>query len=261
MAKTDADNGLPGIGSWLVEMLRITCFPTDTGTIDVAEWWTKALGEAPESTTMKPKEGAQLCEGPLGTWRLRVSMQPGRVDWTFAPGVSDQSLELLIPALSPFPKASEEFLAVADKWFAAEACPQIRRLAFGANLLQSVESGPDGYRLASKYLKRSVKIDAEGSRDLLYRINRRKPSALSMPGLEINRLTTWSVVVLKHVAMMVEGEQASAMPVAKEYALRLELDINTTQEFRGPFGQPDLAVVLRELVDCAEDVGASGDIP
>jgi hypothetical protein len=150
------------------------------------------------------------------------------------------------------------FIGPMRQWLEA-TCPETKRLAFGALLNLDVGSREEGYRRLSDYLDFDVNPE---SFDFLYRINRKRRSEV-VPGLVINRLTTWSVgfrqretltIPLAGGAVESEGGHAA-------YHCRLELDINSAPEFGGPLPHNRLADLLDEMQRWSLEIVRDGDIP
>jgi len=131
-------------------------------------------------------------------------------------------------------------------------------------LLHEVSTRADGYNLIGKYLHQ-VKIDAEGSSDFLYMINRPRPSRV-LPESKINRLSKWSVANLQSINMQFQlatdtPVSIHASPPLEQYdACRLELDISTPGERGDPIPSNMLEKVLGELIELSLEIASDGDI-
>ena len=165
-----------------------------------------------------------------------------------------------VVSVGPFPESSNLFLETMFRWFDVDDCPNAKRLGFGAFLVQPVESKEDGYRLIASYLPH-VELDPSGSSEFLYQINRPRESRTGITGLKINRLSKWSVLVQTRALISVGPEGVSQDISPSKHAGRLELDINTRQDFDGTFARAALSEVFRELVDLGAEMASDGDIP
>ena len=147
-----------------------------------------------------------------------------------------------------------------QKWL--EKSPPLNRLAFGAILLSPAESVPEAYRALDKLLP-SVDIDPDRTRDLIYRINRRRSSRCGIEGLEVNRLSTWGAVTVStvEVELSIEGSKKVRQSQTSQYACRLEIDINTALGFGGELDKAILPALFDELVDLGSEIITEGDIP
>jgi len=256
----DRTEGCPQVSKWLAESLRLTCFPVPAPAPDPSRWWTDVVGEEPASTTTRLRGALRIFEGPLARCTLRLSAQPPRVDWELLPPApQDPENSLIPPTIGPFAEVLADFGRLAERWFASGAYPRASRLALGATLHYPVESREGGYALAAHYLSRSVQVDPR-SRELLYRINRRRASS-GMAGLELNRLNTWTVMLFTQVASLSGGRRESAFPLVETSTLRLEMDVNTSADYVGEFTSDNSGVVFKELAALALEIAEKGDIP
>jgi len=257
--------GSVAANNWLARGMRVTCFCAPQRSIDAASWWASVTGGEPDSSTVRPKIGAQVHEGALGEWRLALSVLPGRIDWRLsAPGPkSPESLDAsLPPTCGPFPRAGQELLALAKRWSGLEDCPPSTRLAVGAELVQPVPDKAEGYRLATRYLGATMKIDPEGSSDLLYRINRSRACSIGDDTIPVNRLSTWSILRVTGQAVLdVTGRELGRVFTSTAFALSLELDINTGPEFSGELPAALFGEALDTLFDLATEIAVKGDVP
>jgi len=251
---------LPALDAWLVESLRLTCFPAPDSVIEPSGWWAGVTGGEPESTTLKVKGAVQVHEGHLEQGRMRLTVQPPRIDWELIFPAPEEPETFTLPTIGPYPDVAGVLSKLAAKWFALASCPRPARLAFAGTLLQPVEDREHGYELAAKYLRDRVYIDAKGSRDLIYRINRPRLSTSGITGLEINRLNTWAVMVVSKIATVSGDKARRTFPMGQAFALRLELDVNTSAEFDGQFTQEQTPQVFQELLALGQEIAAAGDI-
>jgi hypothetical protein len=99
-----------------------------------------------------------------------------------------------------------------------------------------------------------------GCSDLLYQINRPRPSMLG-GGLTINRLSKWSAAALQVVQIdATRTPGASVRPIAEFLTAQLELDISTVPGERLPSRPSELSEVYEELVDLGLEIAPKGDI-
>jgi len=149
---------------------------------------------------------------------------------------------------------------MVSQWFSLPSCPPLRRFAFGAVLFQFVEDREDGYRQISAYLP-AVKLDAKGSSDFSYQINRPRDSRSGVPGLQVNRLCRWSVAQLMHAQVSLSDAGVQKTELGSHFACRLEMDINTSAEFRGELSPEQSKIVFGELLELGAEIAQQGDIP
>ena len=188
-----AKNGMVAeITDWRAESLRATAFYNTNETVsDAAQVWEAVTGRSPESVSSRPRESVNLAEGNFENNNLVVSRQPDRVDLILRaiPPRPNVPIEGFI-TLGPFLHLFTPFLDMTKKWL--RTAPDLSRLAFGSVLLMEAESVRDGNEAMNQLLP-SVQVDAAGSTDFFYQINRRRRSA-AVTSMLVNRLTKWSVI-------------------------------------------------------------------
>jgi hypothetical protein len=244
------------IEAWNSEILRVTVFISEPSMKEFV-WWEKLMNEPPETRLSRPKEGIYRDEGSFQSGRLVLSIAPLRIDWLYTVDMSTPEQDL--PILGAFSKVAEPFYELMKAWLAI--CPSAKRLAFGATLLQPVSSREEGYTQISKYLP-NIKLDPTNSLDFLYQINRPRLSSV-IEKLSINRLSKWSVAQLQrlHFELNQEGKVSSAtVPHDSLHACRLELDINTSQNFTDAFTHESRFPLFDELIALGEEIAINGDV-
>lgn len=262
IASTMMINDVDISDSWMVQLLRISAFPiAGVPVADPTSWWETTIGSAPDSMTNKPKEGLVQLNGQIDeTAQLVLSCQPDRIDWQLSP-IEPTDLPPDYPAIDNFETALPKFIDIINRWL-EQPRPEFQRIAFGAILVKQVSNRVSGYSEIAKYLP-AVKIDAEGSTDFSYTINRPRPSTLAIEGLTINRLSKWGVAVFKMFKLPMiasEGIKLIMHAADKEtYLCRLELDINTTTDI-AKLPNEQIKEIFAELVNLAKEIAAQGDV-
>lgn len=253
---------LPHITAWQAETLRLTVFHSPDVHVAEPTWWAELRGEPPEIKLSRPKVGAQREEGPFEEGKLVLAVQMGRIDWLFTIAIDKEPNAEGILTIGNFPESLGKFLELMQRWFELGSCPSAQRLAFGAVLLQPVESLQKGYRRILEYLP-YVESGPEGSSDFLYQINRPRDSHSEIPGLRINRLSKWSVAGLTRMQSKLSVSPPSVMYFQgqEHFACRLGLDINTAVDLKEELTREQLPVIFRELVDLGKQIAQEGDIP
>jgi hypothetical protein len=245
---------------WQVVDLRLTAFPEQPiDTRGELNWWQNTLGESPESKTVHPKSGQFREEGPFENEVLALKIDQLRIDWTLTRPQDEIPVEEL-PTIGGFSIVTEKFTKLMRKWLESD-CPELDRIAFGAVLMLPVQNRKAGYELLVDHLP-NVTIDPENSQDFMYRINRPRSSALNIPGLLINRLCTWSVSRIVNAMMKIEPTRhGSERRIIQEfYGCRLQLDINTSENFEGPLPPHHIVDILDELVSLGTEIALRGDL-
>ncbi len=86
-------------------------------------------------------------------------------------------------------------------------------------------------------------------------MNRPRASNVDINGLQVNRLSKWSVGAYKFIAM-----RAASPPVESplQQHLRLELDISTSADFLGLIPRDEVVRVIDDLFDGAREICEHG---
>lgn len=242
---------------WYVEMLRVTAFSADTSVIET-EWWEKLMPkEPPEKRLSRPKEKIYRDEGAFEKGKLILNITVPRTDWLYT--AADLNKDKELPIIDQFNKIGNNFYKLIKDWL--RICTPVNRLAFGAILLQPVENKEEGYNRMSQYLTH-IQLDPVSSSDFLYQINRPRQSDY-VDHLSVNRLSKWSVVTLRTLHFQLDSNDRTASSVSSyngSSACRLEIDINTSQEFSGEFSEEELLKLFDELIALANEISVYGDI-
>ncbi len=210
----------PPLDAWRVETGRVTAFSNEVLQVEGNTWWNDVVGAAPEAVVSRPKTGQYQTRGEFEGRRLALQIQPGRIDWAVAPVVKTEEEDPSLPLLGPFTEVLASLTKLVTAWL--PQAPPIKRLAFGAVLVQPVENLRAGYVLIRKYV-RGLDIDPENSSDFLYQINRPRQATTPIHGLRINRLSKWSVQLAQRVTVTVEQGGISGRAFGDEVACRLAL--------------------------------------
>ncbi len=112
----------------------------------------------------------------------------------------------------------------------------------------------EGNKILTELLP-ALKIDMD-MHDLLYRVNRRRHSR-TIEGVELNRLSTWSIASILEIRVEVQGSERVESTVTGNVC-RLELDVNTAPQPTQRID--DLAGIFEELVDLGNEIAAKGDV-
>lgn len=242
------------LSTWQVETFRVTCFPSPATELNVANWWQDIIGEQPENTIVRAREGLQQDEGHVNGKKVVLSVQPIRIDWLMGPNEEEGET-----TIGPFQDSLGSFLEMMSRWF--KISPHVRRLAFGTVLLLPVDNRKLGYEILGNYLP-DVKLDPIGTSDFLYQINRPRNSQSQLPELQINRLTKWSVLKRGRLGFELSpSPQVTPFISSESFACRLELDINTSADYKDDLPLDKLTDVFNEMVDLTKEIALKGDIP
>lgn len=247
------------ISDWQVQVLRLTVFYRPGAQFDISGWWAKLTGDQPETETEKPKESTIIQEGSFKDGRLTLVKAPSIIDLRLQLPEKIIDLSSGLPTIGSFEQQEPDFVKISNKLLELDSLPPINRVAFGSVVILPMESHVQAYKELAAYIK-TVKIDADNSRDFLYRINRRRPSQIKAEGLTINRLNKWSVVGFQTGVFPPLAAGASLVTSPPKYACHLELDISTCQESQDNLPKKELFPILEELVSMAKEIITKGDI-
>jgi len=243
---------------WLGEVFRLTVFFLTPGKIDTSNWWQLATGELPEVRNSQPKIGVLQEEGEYKGGRLALTTQPDRADWLFLPSFDKEMGVPDFGQLKPYISSIDILTKLVIDWL--KVTPPLSRVAFGMVLHHPVPDRSTGYRELAKYLT-MVQIDPENSSDFLYQINRRRLSSI-ITSLPLNRLTKWAVAnVDSRQFSLGLGIPLQTIESTNQHFVRLELDVNTAQEFRKQLPSDQIPLVFEELVNLAKELADKGDVP
>ena len=239
-----------------MESVRFTAFYLQgEENLSLRDWWTGIVGDEPDEETTKRKERVTSLVGHFGAGKLSLESQPFRIDLNLQAVIAEGMQIGGFFVLGSFEDVSGQFVELTAKLLTLRSLPSITRIAYGAVLILPVCDRAAGYRQLVPYL-RSVNIDAENILDFSYQINRRRPSDSQIANLFINRLNIWSVATIRPLV----GTPQKLQPTKAHFACRLQLDINTCQEFEGELSRKKLPTLLDELVVMGKEIAAQGDI-
>lgn len=254
--KKDNLSFVPKKSEWISEVLRLTAFMSSAPN-KPEKWWESVVSTQPFQSTTRP------FYSDVGTFKnglLQLTIQSERIDWIYTPD-PNKSYDLGISNIGSFNIALKDFISIMQKWFSL--APEIKRLAFGANLLHIENDQVEGYKYFDKYLSKSIKLDAEESSDFMYQINRPRFSNLSdFKELKINRVSRWLLLILNKIEFSISSQGASLTPDEKSLLTtsRLEIDINTDPKFNGVFPHDKIKLIFNELVQLGVEITEQGDI-
>ena len=248
------------LNDWQTESLRLSAFLVDVIDPTQTRYWESLVGNMPDELRSQPQQQLATEEGPFLNGRLRVEARSNRFDWRLVHDLKNSSHEF--PGLGSYDALESRFRDLMLNWIVD--CPPIHRIAYGGVLRLSAKSQLDAYRKLNDLLP-AVNIDPENTRDLTYRINRRRNSRCTIEGLKINRLSTWSVVQIIDTLVDISTSghhppKVTQLPNPRSIC-RLELDINTVPEFVQELGKNLLPDIFNELVAAGNEIAIKGDVP
>lgn len=259
MDKTEQHKRLLPLDKWQVDTLRLTLFAsTDVG-LEEPTWWLDVFGKEPIEKKTRPVDGTHQQIGDHEGRTFVLSIRNRRIDWICAPNIREIKRRDAILSLGTVTTVLDLFIPTISRWFGLETCPPAKRLAFGATLFHAVADQEAGNRLFSNYLPH-IELDNDNIRDFGYQSNRRRQTTTGIPGLYINRLAKWSVLQVQPRLVELPHGTAS-IEVPEHDACRLELDMNTSAEFKEEITREKLPALFQELAELGKQIVEEGDVP
>lgn len=243
------------MNDWQVESFRLTVFRF-APIHQVEPLWENFTGEKPAKVDSQPRDNIIREEGPIPLGTLVHFSNPIRIDWVLAPSQEQQKVTTL-PVLGSFTEVGEPFVELISRWLTSEQVPEIKRIALGFLCLLASDSKEAAYKQLSTFLPH-IELDIENSSDFLYQINRPIKSRIE-PDLVINRLSKWSATRTTEVGLILSGKPELFTDNRRDFACRLELDINTSRDYAKEISKEKLVEIFRELNKLGEEIASNGD--
>jgi hypothetical protein len=206
--------------AWQTESLRFTFLGAPDAAAELISF-SSLTGLEAESVTVKKSQNLRNEDGFWETYHLVISAQPGRIDVVFNPRTIQGNPQdgPSLPDLGDVRLAADKLLELIAK----TRLPKSARLAVGSKLNLVTSSQAETIVQLSKYAPH-LKIDADCI-DVVYQQN--KPKKIKQGGIELNRLTKWSQMMMQFMEMPA-GDVPGFMPrTISKYILQIELDVNT----------------------------------
>jgi len=243
---------------WIAEQLRLTVF-TLPGTANpaVEQWWNEIVGSPAEESTANLKIGLRTLASKFQSAKLILKLEPSRVDWLFVPQDPDPAAGPLgeLPSVGPIAENLESFSDLTERWLSREDVPDVVRIAFGAVVRHPESDRRSAYVRLPDYLP--IHVNPESS-DFSFQINIPTISRDPIDGLPINRLSRWGVMGLARVELRLDSARVTSSSQFMDYAIRLEIDINTSPEYQQPLSKGRITELYRELVTLGRGVITEG---
>ncbi len=239
---------------WAAEQVRLTVFPLPgSANPNPEQWWEAIVAAPPDESTANPKLGLRTLTGTFHSGKLILKVELDRIHWLFVPQDPERGE---FPSIGPITENLELFSDTSERWLSRNDIPDLVRIAFGAIVRHPEPDRRSGYLRLPDYLP--LRIDPE-STDFSFQINVPSETRTGIDGLRINRLSRWSIMGLAHVAFRLDGGAVgTAASQFVNHALRIEVDINTSAEFRGALARERLVELYRELVAFGRDIITKG---
>ncbi|HZD55590.1 MAG TPA: hypothetical protein VE136_02610 [Anaerolineales bacterium] len=247
------------LDDWYPETLRLTVFPIIGTQIDPQETFKQIAGIPVDELKSDREIGQTTILGRNDNLVLQLVVQPDRIHWAMTSMKDRPSTDPRESSLGNFPEAITKFQPLVQEWLKSELCPELIRIAFGVILLSPVENEIDGFSRLSEYIQ-SLDIDPHNVSDLMYQINRWRVSKTGNPGIKLNRLNKWSVSVHQVVGFQLGGVRLNPLLGERNFAIKLELDINTDQSNENSISKDRYRPILNELIELAVEIVEEGDV-
>lgn len=241
---------------WLVELFRLSIFFDPTYAVS-GNWWQEIVGDAPDVSNSQPKLGIKQDDGHYKDGKLVLSTILGRADWVYIPAFDYEINNLDHQRLPEFTATLQDFVDIANRVLNLNI--PIKRIALGVILHIPVQDRIEGYSELIRYVS-DVKINPENSSDFLYQINKRRKSE-NFADLFINRLTHWSVAIGTLTKINFLAPIDNNLIIEEHFYTRLEMDINTAQEYSGGFSKAQTIPLFLELTQLSAEIAEKGLIP
>jgi hypothetical protein len=241
---------------WGVQVARLTLFLRDPHSVSDKDWLTVTGQEEAELRRAIP--GGKRLSGRVPNGALQVSAAGQRFDVVLSAVELEEDEQLAIPSVGALDETLKTFSETTCKWI-DENRPNVVRAAFGTVLTCRTETRDAAYEHLKGLLK-SLAVQPEKMRDLLYRVNWRRMSNVQ-EGLIINRLTTWSALRIIRKLIQIGDEIAMGRGGDEVHAVRLEIDHNTDDANRTPFDPQNVIPIYLELIELARENATEGEVP
>ncbi len=245
--------------NWSVETFRFSGFLEHSWEKQPESWINSITKNLPDIKNVNPKKNISHEELDEGNKLLVIETQPIRIDLIQTINIKAEIGELDIPAFGYMQDEIDNFIQYVKVLITNDYFPELTRIALGMILLEPISNRKEGYSKLNELLPFNIEI--ENSSDFFYQINR--PRYIEQKGnqIKINRLTKWSVIELSSVIFQVKPSPKTVNLGQKYYAIRNELDVNTTIDYEGVFSITQIESITNELVSMAIEISNEGDIP
>jgi hypothetical protein len=242
---------------WIAESLRLSLYSSEVIGLSEKDW-SVLTGQDEAETRQTVPGGGKRYSGRFGPGQLMLAGFGTRADVILSGLPADQASETMeFSAVGAWDESRDFFVKATEAWLAQLSFPVVR-LAFAPILLSETKDVVDSYEVL-KGLLQSVQVVPGKMRELIYRINWPQDSK-SVPGLTLNRITSWSGIQANVMFLQVGGTEAATMQGPPEsFAVRLEMDHNTDQGHKQPFEKQQLLPIYNELVALARENAELGE--
>ena len=240
---------------WQVESLRIAVFPEKNASISPSELWDQYIGVEPDETHIQ-RGRVNVREVEYKNGRIVLIKRPDRIEWRYLAKQDEDTDTFGFPIIGSLEEEIDVIIEFSKKLLETSDILPINRLVFGAVLLNPEESLLAAYRNLQEFLPF---LNTANLYDFDYRVQRWRNSTV-VNDLPINRGTWWTVVSLERSDFTLEPQtDPELISTGLEFASRLVLDIDTSQERISSLPSEDLVKLFDELVQLGLELSEEGD--
>jgi hypothetical protein len=246
--------------SWGAHQLRLSLFSTSPYSATDTDW-KKLTGSSEDADNRQAlPAGGRRFSGPHEKGELIIAAAATRFDIVYSAAQRDIDAEFIIPVVGPWEGALEHFVKITEPWL-EQLAPPPTRMAFGSIFLFPAKNIEECYSIL-KSLLRSVSVDVEKMRELVFRVNWPQPSKV-IKDHTLNRITNWSSLRLVQQVLQIDAAGGNQMtsPAPSIYAVRLEMDHSTDEASIRPFDPKERLSIYKELVALACENASKGEKP
>lgn len=240
---------------WSAQQLRISIFPASTWNSS-SDLWPQVTGIEKEKQTTNAKTGETIQEGWFNKQKLVLVVNPVKIDLisTVSVPAHIEKGKTVVDILGSFDEALKIFRPLIDMWLLNKQLPEINRIAFGAQLIKTMPSREEVYKILKNYT--SIKLDPSTMTDFKFEINLHTTSKINK-SLGLNRLTKWGALQLTPEAS-IAGQPSTIHPYPTVNFGRVELDINTSQHNKDIFDKKTHSSLFSELIGLGYELSVEG---
>jgi hypothetical protein len=238
--------------NWQIESIRGSMFVNDQLDSNKLEAWLEEVSENSLSQVNRtPTSFVGTSRNPAGF--LRVSWNANKLDVKLSSGEPRGA-----QTIAPLSDATSLFKLFVNRM--PEICEPalVNRIALGLVLTYQVSSVEEGLELLKTRIL-SLNLP-QSAGDFLYRVNIPCES-LTSNGLNLNRLTTWSIPNQQIIEVQIrpDGTQNQRVVSENPLSIKLELDINTDKETPLDINTEEFSALIQEFQKIALDISNIGE--
>lgn len=237
---------------WFAEQIRTTVFPMSMEDPGTAVSWEQLVGEAPARVENQPRDRIKITRGPFAEGELILAEYPDRLDFVYVGRQPNVDLPML-PSPGRYRDSIEHVIEIVHQWLSG--FQELKRIAFAPNVICLSKNKEDSYAQLNRLLP-FVNVDPE-SQEFLFQVNRPRKS-LIVNELTVNRLSKWSAIRFRSLIGL--GAKENKIETKEFFAYKLELDVNTDNDYVPNFKQDLIIPLFNELRELSEEIMEMGDI-